>query len=1836
MNSRGMANKSFIFILIFCMVFSTFSGFDLAKVNASGVNSKIVNMGEELSLSPNDLGYTDDYSCLYIDSIPGNGSLLGNGSAINEVQPGFVFKKSDLDDVTKTLKFRSSKEGSYSFQVSWQSNCNGGKTSPSTGPITITISVVNGPPTNINLINSNVPAGYSGIRVGYITSQDYYLDTNSFSIVSNPNDMFEISSMDTSKKRGMLRIKEGKTLANGETATVRIRVTDSANNTFEKDVTVTGVTPKVIKVPTGESVSWTYEGPNVRPSSYPILPEKGNAVGIFEDFEYSLLYEEVFTGDTIKYTASNEPGIDSFLLGEEYYIVEIGGQLEENDLNPSVGNNGEISISNIKTFGVTLNWAKATDDKTSYSDLEYQIYQSTTNNIDTLSNIEASGLSPLYVSKDIETFNPTGLSPNTTYYFNVIVKDAAGNKTAYSMEQVTTGSLSNNTKLSNLTLSTGQLESPFNPTITNYTAKVGSNVTSFAVTPTIEDQNATVEINGTSAASGIPFNISFDQNELTKEVRIKVTAQNGNEEIYTIDISRKQAPIGTLSINGGAMATNSLNVTLESIYDEHENITIRYSNDEVTWSDWESTRQPKPWTLPTGDGTKTVYIQLKDEYGNVSTFSDSIELDTVAPMVMGVFNGEVTKTPKIITFNEGIARLNGEPFLSGKMVNAEGIYNLVVTDKAGNTTTISFIISYNKNLSNLTLSQGTLSPVFAPSTTSYTATVGNDVSSIDITATLEDSTASLTINGESVSNGNMKTVELNVGPNPIIIVVTALNGSTKTYTITITREASSNDNLSHLTLSQGTLSPIFAPSTTSYTATVENGVSSIDVTAILEDSAASLTINGESVTSGDSKTVELNVGSNLITIVVTAQNGSTKTYTAMITRKASNNENLSNLALSQGTLSPEFASSTTSYTATLENGVSSIDVTATLEDSTASLTINGESVTSGDSTTVELNVGSNPITIVVTAQNGSTKTYTITITRKASSNDNLSNLTLSQGTLSPEFAPSTTSYTATVGNSVSRIDVTATLEENTASLVIDSDSVTSGNSTTVFLNVGENPINVTVTAQNGSTKTYTITITREASSNENLSNLTLSQGTLSPEFAPSTTNYTATVGNGVSSIDVTATLEENTASLVIDGDSVTSGNVKTALLNVGENPINVEVTAQNGSTKTYTIMITREASSNDNLSNLTLSQGTLSPEFAPGTTSYMETVGTGVSSIDVTAILEDSTASLTINGASVTSGDSKTVELNVGSNPITIVVTAQNGSTNTYTITITREASSNDNLSNLTLSQGTLSPVFAPGTTSYMATVGNGVSNIDVTSILEDSTASLTINGASVPSGNVKNVPLNVGENPISIVVTAQNGTTKTYMVNVKRNQPSSSGGGSSKPTPKPTSEQIVVDVDGNNGSNLTKTSIIRTTESDGTVKDKVTMTDVIARETVEKAKKQGNDTARIILPDKEDKVAEIKVEVPKVALDVLNKGNLKLEIVTSNAIISIPTASMDNFNKDLYFRLVPIKSQSDKKQVEDRAKNESLIQEAIGNNTVQVLGRPMEIETNMQSRQVSIVLPLTESLPTNPAERQKVLDNLGVYIEHSDGSKELIKGKVVEMQDGTEGLEFNVTKFSTFTMVYLEGWNVNSTTTTHRPYVKGYGKEFRPNAPVTRGQMAAMLAQNLNEAPATKGYNDIPSTHWAFDAVMEVKGAGIMTGVNGTTFNSSGNVTRAQMAVITYRWIENECQKDSTAFDSCSKLKNIPKANFKDVGTNHWAAEAINFMKASGFMNGYTETNTFNPNEKLTRAQAVIVLNKLFKRGPLTNVSTHSFEDVPKSHWAFGEIEEASREHDMKLDNNR
>ncbi len=187
-----------------------------------------------------------------------------------------------------------------------------------------------------------------------------------------------------------------------------------------------------------------------------------------------------------------------------------------------------------------------------------------------------------------------------------------------------------------------------------------------------------------------------------------------------------------------------------------------------------------------------------------------------------------------------------------------------------------------------------------------------------------------------------------------------------------------------------------------------------------------------------------------------------------------------------------------------------------------------------------------------------------------------------------------------------------------------------------------------------------------------LSGLTISSGTLTPAFGKNTYSYTASVLYDVASITVTPTGEDNYSAITVNGTVVQSGQASQPVsLNVGQNAITVHVVAgAGGAMQDYTIAVTRGSS--PYLQSVTMS-GIRLPAFVK--TNYSYNVNATVASTVVTAVAEDSAASVVIslNGTNYSSG--QTLTLNPGNNAISIKVTAvTGGDTRTYTYNVNRTA----------------------------------------------------------------------------------------------------------------------------------------------------------------------------------------------------------------------------------------------------------------------------------------------------------------------------------------------------------------------------------------------------------------------------------------------------------------------------------------------------------------------------------------------------------------------------------
>ena len=211
----------------------------------------------------------------------------------------------------------------------------------------------------------------------------------------------------------------------------------------------------------------------------------------------------------------------------------------------------------------------------------------------------------------------------------------------------------------------------------------------------------------------------------------------------------------------------------------------------------------------------------------------------------------------------------------------------------------------------------------------------------------------------------------------------------------------------------------------------------------------------------------------------------------------------------------------------------------------------------------------------------------------ASHDTGLSALSAAPATLSPAFATATKAYTGTVAHTVGQVTVSATPSDSNAHAIGYYDAndaeITDASDTVAGMQValvyGANVIKVRVTAEDRSTtEDYTITVTRQQPNDATLSALAVNPGTITPSFAPSRTDYRASLAADVARITLAATPNDAGATFVIldrddnelsDADATTPNTFEVDVAE-GDNTFKVRVTAADTTTtRTYTLIVTR-------------------------------------------------------------------------------------------------------------------------------------------------------------------------------------------------------------------------------------------------------------------------------------------------------------------------------------------------------------------------------------------------------------------------------------------------------------------------------------------------------------------------------------------------------------------------------------------------------------------------------------------------------------------------------------
>jgi hypothetical protein len=1000
--------------------------------------------------------------------------------------------------------------------------------------------------------------------------------------------------------------------------------------------------------------------------------------------------------------------------------------------------------------------------------------------------------------------------------------------------------------------------------------------------------------------------------------------------------------------------------------------------------------------------------------------------------------------------------------------------------------------------------------------------------------------------------------------------------------------------LNDLSISQGSMSVPFTPEKAAYTAIVAEDTASIKVTPTAESSGTAIKVNGTPVQSGaSSEAIPLTPGENNIVIQTFAPDATTDSYIVTVLREIP----VDNVFIAsedahvfQNGASQNFGASPFLEVIDITNADGGGDRLAYLKFDLGAYTKSADSVC-----------------LSVYAANTTAKDVKIDVIGYPGDDWN-------EGTIVFNNRP--LANPVPMGSFVVResgwykFDVTSFAQTQ---MGLDNDR-----KVTIRFIINDIPKSSGALVQfhskeNNTNQPYLVV---NPSSDASLSQLTSSYGRLEPDFNPERTSYSATVSDHVYGVALTPTAAESHAQVKVNGQSVGSGAASQEIpLVLGENPpITVEVTAQDGiTTSLYTVIFTKEKSSNADLNNLSLIGASLIEPFAPDQMSYTAQVASGIPSVRVEAVAADSGARVWVNDILLSSdGLSSEVLLQPGSNGIEVRVEAASGNSQTYWIMVNREIPVySAELTELSLKGVVLAPVFQSHVYSYAANVGYNEHKAMVKAVTMDAQATLSVNGKTVKSGSMVPVTLQVGSNRLEVKVSTPDQLERVYVVNVTKQEEESGHSGSVSYGPSAPSAAIgSVGVSAADGQLLIVPNPLRSKGEEGKAVDNITVDHEVVSQALEQAEAFSSQRLVISLDRAtQDRADEWIVTLTPQALKLIADSGKELEWTATGVSLLLPAESIGQLGTSqeaLNFRIAPLIQGTAHDQLLQRLSSFTPLLAAATGGQADWISTPYRIETNMTGKQANLRFPLPqEAWKTGPI----TADQLAVYVEHSDGETVLKPGRLyMDAAGKVLGVEITVNKFSTFTVIRLPKKEAAA-------YISGYEDgSFRPEEPVSRAEIAGMLDRLSAFRPVSnteKAVEDEASFadvrgHWASEAITHLASEGVLAGYSDGAYMPENAISRAEIAVIISRWAGLSIGSG--------------KETFVDTA-GHWAQGEIAAGLAAGWLEGY-EDGIFRPDAWVTRAEAVTLLNRVLKREPLHHHSSViPWHDVSENHWAAGDL---------------
>lgn len=755
-----------------------------------------------------------------------------------------------------------------------------------------------------------------------------------------------------------------------------------------------------------------------------------------------------------------------------------------------------------------------------------------------------------------------------------------------------------------------------------------------------------------------------------------------------------------------------------------------------------------------------------------------------------------------------------------------------------------------------------------------------------------------------------------------------------------------------------------------------------------------------------------------------------------------------------------------------------------------------------------------------------------------------------------------------------------------------------------------------------------------------LSSLNVGQGTLEPSFSPEELDYQVEVASDVTSLEFSLSKADPSQTLTVTGvtyQSVTDDVYSYTVSDLveGLNPVQIKITSESGNSNTYTLLVNRVGAISNNayLGELTLSSGTLSPAFTSKTAVYDVEVENATRSITITAATADEHATMTVNGSVVTSGEASDISLSVGSNPITILVTAPSGQTKTYIIHVTRQAaapSQDAALTAITIPGLSLNPAFNPDVEQYTATVNSATRSVLISVAPAQEGSSILINGTS---GNSADLALASGRNTVTIEVTAPDGSTKkTYTLLITRRSSSSSddtinngntgsNGGSSSTGASTGGGGSIPPATGNNTSNTVQVLVNGQAESAGTLTttemngQKVLTIAVNAEAIAQKlnSESQGSVITIPVSGGDSENAGAIIGELNGQTVRLMEDKQAVLVLQTDTATYTLPAQQIQINNLAQQLGLSSNASlESIKLQVEIARLSNTTLQAAelaARQGRYTLLGSPVEFNVtatydgkNIAVDQFNSYVERTIALPANIDPSQITT---GIVLE-SDGSVRHVPTKITQV-NGVYHAQINSLTNSAYSVIYhpqafadvANHWSKTEVNDMgSRMIVSGVSNNtFEPDRSITRAEFAAVVVRALGLKPGegSNSFSDVSDSDWYADVVKTASSYSLIGGYEDGTFRPLERVTRQEAMALIARGMKVTGLDSQVPANAVQQLSSYTDAT--EVAS--WAREAAAASIHTGLVTG-RGSNTIAPQQSITRAETAAILRRLLQQSGL------------------------------------